>query len=123
MAPRNRASGCFDLANQWKGYFSNRVDPGALAQIWDPASRKLDHISFTVKYALEQVCLELNTGQDSFFNTVFGNKIHHVDAVALLADTADPSDPLIETGRVPGQFKVDHTVGGLEVQAGAACIG
>ena len=50
------------------------------------------------------------------------DEVHHPDRPAL-AHAMNARDPLLEHGRVPGQFQVDDRVGSLKVEASPARIG
>jgi hypothetical protein len=97
--------------------------PESVEQLGPFFPGEFDHVAFAVQHALEQLGFELNTGQDFFFDTLLGDEVDDVDALALLAYPADPAGALVEAGRVPGQFEVDDAVRCLQVETGAAGIG
>ena len=77
--------------------------------------REFHYIRTAFKNALKQVGLQLNAGEYLFFNAVFGDQIYYINAAAFLADSVNTADTLVHAGRIPGKFKIDHTIGCLQV--------
>jgi len=80
-----------------------------------------DHVDFA-DHQLEHGQLGFQQVEDGGFDGAGGDQVEHVDVV-VLADAAEPTDPLLDAHRVPRQVEIAQPMRELEVAALAARVG
>ena len=82
---------------------------------------KEDCVLAIIKHALIHGSLEPQLAKHFFFYGSLGHKVDDLH-VALLPQTVDAGNALLQDGGIPRQVEVNHDRAGLQVQSCAACI-